>query len=239
MSDRNTTDWSPIPYYPAFIDLRGRRCVVIGGGEIAEGKVNALTGSDASVTVISPDLTHTLKLQADLDGITWKQRPYRKGDLHGAFLVVASTDHRATNEMVREEAEELGILCNVVDVPDLCNFIVPSSLQKGALTIAISTAGVAPRLAGRIRTELMQGFGEEYAKLLEILAGMRPRIVSGIVDMELRRRTFDEIFDSPALGLIRRGAIEAAREMLEYIVETAIGIQEGRIESPPDHTPGG
>lgn len=231
----NESSQGPIPYYPAFLDLRERRCLVVGGGEIAEGKVNGLVGSNANVTVIAPDVSDTLKLQAELGGIEWIRRAYQHGDLQGFYLVVAATNHRVTNQMVLEEAENLGILCNVVDDNESSNFIIPSSLQKGALTISISTAGIAPRLAQRIRTELEQGFGNEYAVILELLAEFRPRIREKIVDLELRRRLYDEMLDSPALALIRRGAPESAREMLEYILETAIGIQEGRIQSPPDH----
>ncbi len=224
----------PIPYYPAFLDLRDRYCIVVGGGQVAERKIAALAGSDAKVTVISPELTETLTFQAEQGWLDWEQRAYQRGDLKGAFLVVCATDHRPTSEMVQEEAEELGILCNIVDVPDLCNFIVPSSMQRGSLTIAVSTGGVAPRLAQRINVELQQGYGEEYAKFLALLAEYRPRIREGIADMELKRRLYDEIFDSPAFALIRRGVDDEARRIIEVIVETAIGIQEGTIDAPPD-----
>ncbi len=232
----DTPDHSRIPYFPAFIDLRNRRCVVVGGGEIAEGKVATLTGSDAQVTVISPDVTPMLAMQAQLEGITLHKRCYQRGDLEGALLVIAATDHRATNEMVRDEAEERGILCCVVEGEELGNFIMPSSLQRGALTIAVSTAGVAPRLAQRIRTELERGYGQEYQELLQLLQELRPIIKEKIYDLELRRRLYDEMLDSPALAFIRRGVPDGAREILGFIVETAIGIQEGRIDQVPDHT---
>src|SRR5436190_19296165 len=134
----------PPTYYPIFLNLAERRCVVIGGGSVAEGKVLSLLESEAYVTVISPELTAELKKLATEEKILHLERDYQPGDVRGAFLAISATDDRAVNAQVWQEAEEAGILFNAVDDAAHCNFIAGSIVRQGALTIAISTSGSAP-----------------------------------------------------------------------------------------------
>jgi precorrin-2 dehydrogenase/sirohydrochlorin ferrochelatase len=150
-------------YYPLFLDIEGKKCVVIGGGEVATRKVKALLTCRADVVVISPEIEDELKRL----NISWIKREYRYGDLDGAQIVISATDSPEVNKKVSEEAREKNILVNVVDNPKLCNFLVPSTLRRGELCIAISTSGRAPSLAKAIRIRLEKIFGPEYESKVE------------------------------------------------------------------------
>lgn len=160
-------------YYPVFLDLNEKLCVVIGGGDVAERKVNGLLGSGASVTVVSPIMTLGLESLVEDRLINWKSREYMTGDLKGSFLAIAATDHEEVNQSVAEEASGLGILLNVADVTSLCNFIAPSVVQRGEVTVAISTGGASPALARKLRQTLESSELLAYAELATILAQAR------------------------------------------------------------------
>ncbi len=164
------------PYYPIFLSLSGKRCVVIGGGEVALRKVKALLEYEAKVEVISPDFCPELGQMTEKETIHLSQRSYNSGDLQGAFIVIAATDNSEINRKVAEEARERGILVNVVDDPEQSDFIVPSYLRRGALTIAVSTAGRSPALARKIRTRLEKEFGTEYASLVLLIDEVRSEL---------------------------------------------------------------
>lgn len=160
-------------YYPIFVDIVKRPCVVVGGGEVAGRKVDSLLSAGAAVTVVSPRVTRRLKTLEKDGVITIIKRKYRKGDLKGAFLAISAADSKAANEAVHEEASKLGILVNVVDDPKHCNFIVPSVVDRGSLLIAVSTSGKSPSLARELRLELEKEIGEEYGTFVEILGKVR------------------------------------------------------------------
>ena len=143
-------------YYPAFLDLTGRRCVVIGAGEIAERKVTQLVASEADVMLVSPTATPTIEGLAAKGQVRWLQRAYAPGDLAGATLAIAATDDENVNRKVHAEAQREKTLLNVVDVTPLCDFIAPSIIERGPVTVAISTSGTSPALARKLR-ELMNG----------------------------------------------------------------------------------
>ena len=143
-------------YYPAYLDLTGRRCVVIGAGAVAERKVLQLLASGADVTLVSPTATPELERLANERNLRWVRRAYAPGDLAGAMLAIAATDDESVNRLVHEEAEREKTLLNVVDVTPLCGFIAPSVVERGPVTVAISTAGTSPALARKLR-ELMSG----------------------------------------------------------------------------------
>ncbi len=151
--------------YPIFLDLSGRRCVVVGGGEVANRKARKLLQARARVTVISPEIG------AELESVALEvhRRPYREGDLEGAYLAFAATDSREVNAAVAREAEERGVPVNVVDRPSEGNFALPSTLRRGRLQVAVSTGGASPTLARRIRNELEEVFGPEWAGIVEEL----------------------------------------------------------------------
>jgi len=172
MKRRNQTP----PYYPIFLNISGKRCVVVGGGEVALRKVKALLEHEASVEVISPDLCPGLSQLAKSRAIQVLQRSYDGGDLQGAFIAIAATDDGKTNSQVVEEARAKGVLVNVVDDSEHSDFIVPSQLRRGDITIAVSTAGKSPALAHKIRARLEKDFGAEYASLALLIGEVRAEL---------------------------------------------------------------
>src|SRR5207248_4609739 len=153
------------PYYAAFLDLRGRDCLVVGGGEVGWRKVEALLEAGARVTVVSPEAVPALREAAAAARIRWLSRDYERGDAGAYFLVVAATDDLEAQRAVFADAEAAGRPCNVVDVPELCSFIVPALLQRGEVTVAVSTGGASPTLAQRIRDRIAACIGEEYGRM--------------------------------------------------------------------------
>ena len=176
-------------FYMACLDVEGRRCVVVGGGSVGLEKASGLAACGARVTVDSPELHEGF---AELE-IEWVEREYRTGDLDGAFLVVAATSHRAVNEHVHRDAEARAMLCNVADVPDLCNFILPAVHREGPIAIAVSTGGASPALAKRLRTQFASQVGPEHAELAEELRALRPEVQRRFSTYEERRDHFEEL----------------------------------------------
>ena len=205
-------------YYPVYIELREQPCVVIGGGKIAEGKVEGLLAARASVTVISPELTPRLHELAEKNQISYFARAYQPGDLTGAFLVICATDQAEINHQVWEEATGNRQLVNVVDDTPRCNFIAPSILRKGDLTIAISTSGKAPALAVRLKERLQRELGPEYERFLELAGELREPLAQHIPDFETRKALWYELVDSEILDVLARGDEQAARDMISRMV---------------------
>ena len=164
-------------YYPVLLNLKGKKVIVVGGGKVAERKALSLLRSGAKVTVISPECTERLKKENLRGNIQYVPRRYKKGDLKNAFLVIAATDSGETNKRISEDAP---YLVNIVDMPLLCNFIVPSVVRRGPLTVAVSTSGISPSLARTIRKELEGLYGREFVKHLNYIKKMRVKALSGI-----------------------------------------------------------
>ena len=205
-------------YYPVYIELREQPCVVIGGGKIAEGKVEGLLAAQANVTVISPDLTARLRGLLEEKQITYLARTYQPGDLTGAFMVICATDRAEINHQVWQEATDNRQLVNVVDDTPRCNFIAPSILRKGDLTIAISTSGKAPALAVRLKERLQHELGPEYERFLELAGELREPLARQVPDFETRKALWYEIVDSEILEVLARGDESAAREIISRVV---------------------
>jgi siroheme synthase-like protein len=204
--------------YPIFlIGLENRHCIVIGGGHEAEYKVNGLLECGATVTVINPTLTEKLAQQAENGCFTWLQRPYQPGDLRGAFLIIAERADPATNAAIWEEAEAGGVLVNVMDDVDHCNFVAGSVVRQGPLTISISTSGAAPALSVRLRQQMEQKFGPEYGLFLEWLRLLRPPMSEQYSAFQERRTRWYEIVDSDILALLQKGEGQQARERLAEV----------------------
>jgi len=163
-------------YYPVYLNLTGKRCVVIGGGPIAEDKVAKLQDAHAEIILISPTITPTLQAWAYAGNFEWHQREYQPDDLDGAFLGIASTNNREVNQEIFQEAERLAILINVVDDPDQCTFIAPAIVQRGQVTLAISTGGASPALARKLRESLTKDPALEWADLAGVLAAARKEV---------------------------------------------------------------
>ena len=173
--------------FPMFVKLAGRKCLVVGGGPIAEGKVEGLLASGATVVIVAPEVTEKIARWNDQGRLTWYPRQFQPSDLEGAFLVIAATGVPAMNESVFREAEARGILCNAVDEPERCHFYYPAIVRRGPLQIAISTGGLSPALASRLRAELEAQFGPEYERWLQKLGAMRRALFARRIDP--RRRT--------------------------------------------------
>lgn len=205
-------------YYPVYIQLREQPCIVIGGGKIAEGKVAGLLAAQANVTVISPDLTAHLRDLVEEKQITYLARTYQAGDLTGAFMVICATDHAEINHQVWQEASANRQLVNVVDDTPRCNFIAPSILRKGDLTIAISTSGKAPALAVRLKERLQRELGPEYERFLELAGELREPLARNTPDFETRKALWYELVDSEILDVLARGDETGAREIISQVV---------------------
>lgn len=163
-------------YYPVFLDLTGRTCVVIGGGRVAETKVLQLLENDCQIIVVSPQATDSIQMWANQKKITWYEREYQTGDLKTAFIAIAATNHVSTNEAIASEAEEERVLLNVVDHTPLCGFIAPSVIRKGSVTLAVSTGGASPALARKFRELLENSSILDYADLAPLLSKARQEI---------------------------------------------------------------
>ena len=163
-------------YYPVYLNLTGKRCVILGGGKIAQGKLAALRQAAAQITVISPEATQGIQRAAQRGDLEWLPRKYQPGDLEGAFIAVAATNVWHVNREIFEEADRLGVLLNVVDDPDLCSFIAPSIVRRDPVTLAISTGGASPALARKMRETLSQDQNLRWADLAGVLAQARRHI---------------------------------------------------------------
>jgi len=205
------------PFYIACLRLTGRRCLVIGGGEIGLEKVEGLLACDAAVTLIAPEAEPALAELASEGSIDWERRAYAgAADLQGAFLAIAATNDTDVNIAVFEDAERRAMLVNIVDVPPLCNFILPAIVRTGPLAIAISTAGASPALAKRIKREIEGEFGEPYARLAVMLNEVRGWAKGTLPTYQDRKQFFEGIVggDPDPVVLLRGGDEEAVRELI-------------------------
>jgi precorrin-2 dehydrogenase/sirohydrochlorin ferrochelatase len=190
--------------FPMFLKLSRRPCLVVGAGIIAESKIASLVEADAQVRVVAPEATPQVQSWAQSKRIEWQQCGFQPNDLDSMFLVVAATSSTELHEQIFQEATRRGVLCNVVDVPALCDFYYPAVLQRGALQIAISTSGQSPALAQRLRIELEEQFGPEYEVWLEYLSEARDKLQSQELDPEQRKRLLHELASKEAFEAFRR-----------------------------------
>jgi len=211
-----------VTFYPVFLNLRGRRAVVIGGGAVAEQKVLGLLSAGAHVTVVSPETTPRLAELAAAGGIDLRRRPYRSGDLAGAWLAIAGTDDRAANAQVWAEAEREGVLLNAVDDLDHCSFIAPAIHREGNITVAVSTSGKSPALAARLRQRVARLIGPAEARLCELLGELRPELAARVSDPHARTALWYRIVDSDVIEFVRRGDMEEARERIDELVDELV-----------------
>jgi len=198
-------------YYPIFLDLRGRRCTVVGGGRVAERKVQALLRAGASVHVISPVVTPRLALLAARKKIDLTPRAYRPGDLEGpatprgVLLVFAATNSPETQKAVRKDAEKIGTLVNAADDARASDFIVPASFAQGDLQIAISTSGASPALARRLRRQLQLTLGREYRAYLQFLREARKHVIATVPEEAQRTKIFRQLSGAPVMDWLWKG----------------------------------
>jgi precorrin-2 dehydrogenase/sirohydrochlorin ferrochelatase len=211
------SDMLATPLYVACLKLRDRRCVVVGGGEVGLEKVEGLLACDGHVTLIAPEAVPALRELAAEGSIRWERRAYAGAqDVEGAFLVIASTDDTDVNIRVYEDAERRSMLVNVVDVPPLCNFILPAIVRTGPLAIAISTAGASPALAKRMKREVSELFGDEYATLAILLNDARGWAKDTLPTYQDRKEFFEGIVNGEPdpIALLRAGDAAAVRDLI-------------------------
>jgi precorrin-2 dehydrogenase/sirohydrochlorin ferrochelatase len=194
----------PEKLFPMFLKLSTRPCLVIGAGTSAETKIAGLLGTGGKIRVVAPEATAQVRSWAQSKAIEWHQRPFQPSDLEGIFLVVAATSSTELHGRIFALATQLGVLCNIVDVPALCDFYYPSVVQRGALQIAVSTAGLSPALAQRLRKQLETEFGPEYEEWLAQLGEAREKLHSTDMDPDRRKRLLHEIASEEAFQAFLR-----------------------------------
>jgi len=211
------------PFYIACLKLEGRKCLVVGGGDIGLEKVEGLLACDGDVTLVAPDAIDELRTLAAEGSVEWEQRAYEPSDLEGTFMVIAATNDTDVNIGVYEDAERRAMLVNVVDVPPLCNFILPAIVRTGPLAIAISTAGASPALAKRIRNQIADEYGEPYAKLAIMLNDVRGWAKGTLPTYQDRKVFFESIVngDPDPVELLRQGDEDAVRAIIAAAQRTA------------------
>ncbi|HEX6116197.1 MAG TPA: bifunctional precorrin-2 dehydrogenase/sirohydrochlorin ferrochelatase [Solirubrobacterales bacterium] len=212
------------PLYIACLMLKGRPCLVVGGGDIGLEKVEGLLACDAAVTLIAPEATAELAALAAEGSIRWERREYGgPEDLEGQLVVIAATNDTDVNIAVHDDAEVRQMLCNVVDVPPLCNFILPAIVRTGPLAIAISTAGASPALAKRMKREIAETFGEPYARLAVILNDARGWAKGTLPTYQDRKAFFEGIVNGEPdpIELVREGRERELLDLIEAAKESA------------------
>ncbi|MEW6429497.1 MAG: bifunctional precorrin-2 dehydrogenase/sirohydrochlorin ferrochelatase [Thermodesulfobacteriota bacterium] len=209
-------------YYPVCLDLGGRRCVVVGGGRVAERKIEGLLECGGRVTVISPELSDHLRALAAAGTVAWLARPYRRGDLAGAFLVIAATDDRPTQEQVQREAAAANLLLNVADVPMLCNFILPATVRRGDLSLTVSTGGRSPALAQEIRRRLEGEFGPEWGIYTALLGMLRPLVLAAGRPHEENKSLFHSLCHACMIEWIRQRSWDTIEDHFRRVLPQAI-----------------
>jgi precorrin-2 dehydrogenase len=225
-------------FIPIFLQVEGEPCLVVGGGEVALRKVEALVAAGASVTVISPVVTAALADVAAFREISVLQRAYRQGDMTGYRLVYAATDDRQLNQHLYEDATRLKIPINVADSPAFCSFIVPATIRRGRLQVAISTGGASPALARRVRERMESWLGEELEVLLEILAGARNWLKLNEKDATVRSRKLNALAASKLDEALRERDAQAADRIVAECLGREVGLADLGLVDFPAARPG-
>jgi siroheme synthase-like protein len=222
-------------YYPLFLDLRGKSCLVVGGGPIARRRVQGLLEAGSRVKVVAREASAELVEWARAGGIELEEREYDHKDLAGVFLVVAATDDPVLQAAIAREAKERGLLVNSVDDAANSNFIAPAVVRRGEFAIAVSTGGRSPALAARMRERIEGMFGPEYEEFVDLLGRLRSAVAARFPDPEARKAVWYRLVDSDCLDLIRRGEYETMWERLEEVLfrdGTPSEIETENIEQP-------
>lgn len=213
-------------YYPVFLQLENKIALVVGGGKVAQRKVETLLRYGASIHIVSKVLTDKLKQLIEINKVRLLGEEMREEFLDGAFIVIAATDDKELNSKVSESARKRGLLVNAVDQPADCNFIVPSIVRKGALSIAISTSGMSPALAKKIRKELDGQFGNEYETFLNVMGSLRKEVLAMGLSQEENSRIFHEIVDGGIIEALARNDLPKVESSLARILPQGINIKD-------------
>jgi precorrin-2 dehydrogenase/sirohydrochlorin ferrochelatase len=228
----------PSPYYFAALNLEIRLCVIVGGGEVAERKIDPLLESGADIAVVSPEPCAAIQKRTEEFEITLFRRPYQFGDLEGAWLAIAATDSREINHLVYEEATKRRILVNVADSLQECNYVVPAVLDRGDVRIAVTSGGRSPILAQKARDEIAKVIGPEYADLARILGACRREVRELLPNPQDRQRLWTRIVNTNVLTLASEGRSEEIRErVFAYARRLAAGVKTANGETLPSEVP--
>jgi len=205
-------------YYPVNLDIRNRKCLVVGGGGVGTRKVMTLLECGATVVVISPAVTAKIDELSKNDLIKLEKRGFKLTDLDQMFLVIGATDNPELNRQIHTEAERLGMLCNIADRPEECNFILPAIVNRGDLIIAISTSGKSPAFAKKMRKDLEMEFGTEYAEFLKLMGGIRNKLLSQDHEPEAHKPLFEKVIQRDLVKMIKDRDIAAVNSLLFEIL---------------------
>ena len=200
--------------FPIFLKLDGRSCLVVGAGTVGQEKIRSLIIAGGKVLVVAPRATAAVAAWARAGTITWEPRNFEASDLDGAALVIAATNSVILNETIFQEAQRQNVLCNAVDDPERCDFFYPAVVRRGDLQVAISTGGHSPALAQRLRLELEEQFGPEYAPWLEQLGKIRQQLFASDIDPDNRRHLLHELASRRSFEAARSGAPARRGEVL-------------------------
>jgi precorrin-2 dehydrogenase/sirohydrochlorin ferrochelatase len=195
-------------YYPVHLDINNRKVLVVGGGSVGTRKVKTLLDCGARVTVVSPEVSRQLRELAASGDIKLAERSYQSEDLNGVFVVIGATDDERLNQQISSDADRLNTLCNIADRPEVCNFILPSIVQRNDLVITISTSGQSPALAKKLRKALENQFGEEYGTLLQLMGAIRKKLLQQAHKPEAHKPLFEQLINSDLIVIIQAGKTE-------------------------------
>ncbi len=213
-------------YYPVNLDIKNRRCLVVGGGRVGLRKVETLLSCGAFVTVVSPQVEDKLQHLSKKTGITIKQRPYRSTDLDRMFLVIGATDDEDLNQQISEDAQRVNMLCNIADRPGACNFILPAIVQRGDLVVTVSTSGKSPAFAKKLKKDLENEFGEEYTAFLCLMGAVRKKLLSTKHAPEAHKPLFEQLIGGNLVEYIRNGDIQAIDTLLLRVLGPGYTFEE-------------
>lgn len=213
-------------YYPIFLNVENRTCLVVGGGEVGARKVKMLLECGGVVGVVSPEVVPWLEEQIQEGVVNLRGSRYEESQLDGCFLVIAATDDMELNCRIAQDAEKRGLLCNVVDYPQEGNFILPSLVRRGALTVAISTSGKSPALARQLRQDLEHRFGMEYADFLELMGVIREHLLRDSQDSRANKERFNQLVQSPLLELVRKRDYEGVDQILGTVLGSDYSLEK-------------
>ena len=201
--------------FPVFLSLSGKKCLVVGGGRVAERKIADLLECEANINVISPTAGDSIQLWSNQSLISWQAREIEVSDLDNVFMVFVATNNMDANRLVVSWCRERGILVNAVDDPPNCDFYVPAVVRRNSLVVAISTEGKSPMFARKLREQLEGFIGEEYGEFVDFLGEQREPIKQAVNDIEKRKKIFEALVDSNILDLLKAGERERAKERME------------------------
>ncbi len=200
--------------YMVSLDLKNKKCLVVGGGNVAERKARSLIECGALVYVVSPGLSPALKSMAGEGLISYRQGIYESSDLKEVFLVFSATGREDVNRQIADDCAGLNIMINAVDDPAKCSFFVPAAVRRGSLAIAVSTEGKSPLLARKIREELESVYGPQYGEFLELLGGLRKEVIKNVTDPEKKKKVLENLVNEEIMSMLKKGRLEQAKEML-------------------------